>query len=131
MMSVSADEFSAPSPKWFWILRSFKENCFSRGSPTQSIFISHSFINHIAHPQPFSLTHLMVMEVERHLQVQAHKLGQVPVRVAVLRPKHGAHCVDTLKVTGDGHLLVELRRLGQVGGALEVADLQQSRKRDF
>ena len=32
--------------------------------------------------------HLVVVLVERHLHVQAHKLGQVTVRVRVLRPKH-------------------------------------------
>ncbi len=45
--------------------------------------------------------------------------------VGVLSPEDPAHGVHSLKVPGNGHLLVQLGRLGQVGGALEVGHLQQ------
>jgi hypothetical protein len=49
----------------------------------------------------------------------------VTVGVGVLSPEDPAHGVHSLKVPGNGHLLVQLGRLGQVGGALEVGHLQQ------
>jgi hypothetical protein len=53
------------------------------------------------------------------------KLCEVPVGVGVLSPEDPAHGVHSLKVPGNGHLLVQLGRLGQVRGALEVGHLQQ------
>jgi hypothetical protein len=49
----------------------------------------------------------------------------VTMGVGVLSPEDPAHGVHSLKVPGNGHLLVQLRRLGQVRGALEVGHLQQ------
>jgi hypothetical protein len=47
------------------------------------------------------------------------------VGVGVLSPEDPAHGVHSLKVPGNGHLLVQLGRLGQVRRALEVGHLQQ------
>jgi hypothetical protein len=49
----------------------------------------------------------------------------VSVGVGVLSSEDPAHGVHSLKVPGNGHLLVQLGRLGQVRGALEVGHLQQ------
>ena len=67
------------------------------------------------------------MEVEGHLQVESDKLGQVTVGVGVLGPEDGSHGEDLAKVTGDRHLLVQLRRLRQEGLALEVGDGEHAR----
>jgi len=48
----------------------------------------------------------------------------VTVGVGVLGPEDPAHGVHPVKVPGNGHLLVQLRRLGQVGRAFEVGHLQ-------
>jgi hypothetical protein len=48
----------------------------------------------------------------------------VAMGVRVFGTEDGANGEDALKVARDCHLLVELRRLGQVGGAFEIADLK-------
>eukprot|EP00960_Hanusia_phi_P002981 88757-Hanusia_phi.AAC.4 len=63
---------------------------------------------------------LVVVLADRHLQVQPRELAQVPPRVGLLRPEHRAHLKDAAQVARDGHLLVELRRLREAGGATEV-----------
>ena len=66
----------------------------------------------------------MVVEIESHFQVESHKFGQVAMGVRVFGTEDGANGEDPLKVACDCHLLVELRGLGQVGGAFEIADLK-------
>ena len=53
---------------------------------------------------------------EAQLGVERGVLGQVPDGVVRLGPEHRPHLVDPLE-DADHHLLVELRRLGQVGRA--------------
>jgi hypothetical protein len=57
----------------------------------------------------------MVMEFEGHFQVKAHKFGQMSVGVTVFGTKNGTNCEYTVKVAGNGHLFVQLWRLGQIG----------------
>ena len=60
----------------------------------------------------------------RHLHVNAGEFGGVTRGKGGLGAEHGADLEDALYACRDGHLLVELRALGQVGGAVEVADLE-------
>lgn len=63
--------------------------------------------------------HFVVVLHNGHLQVEPSELAEVPVRVRVLSPKHWANLEDAVKVSVDRHLLVELRRLRQVGLRVE------------
>ena len=56
---------------------------------------------------------LVVVLLERHLEIESHELGQVTVRVRVFGTEHGSDLVDLLHVAGNAHLLVQLRRLGK------------------
>ena len=67
---------------------------------------------------------LVVVVLESHLEIETGELGQVPVGVGVLSPEDGADFVHPLHICGDGHLLCQLRRLRQEGGAAEVVDLE-------
>ena len=69
----------------------------------------------------------MVVLVERHLKVDADKLGHVSVRERVLRTEHGPNLEDAPKVGADCHLLVQLRRLRQVRLCLEVRHAEHVR----
>jgi len=88
----------------------------------------------------------VVVPLEGHFKVEAYELGEVAMRVAVLGAEHwtkitlvnqnkllivkreskikcmrtGADGEDPVKIGGNGHLLVELRALGEVGLALKV-----------
>jgi hypothetical protein len=48
------------------------------------------------------------------------------MRVGVLSSENSTHGVDAVKVSGNGHLLVQLRRLGQVGRSFEVGNLNET-----
>jgi hypothetical protein len=52
---------------------------------------------------------LMVVVLESHLEIETGELGQVPVGVGVLSPEDGANLVHPLHISGDGHLLGQLR----------------------
>ena len=67
------------------------------------------------------------MAVDCHFQIQPGELGQVPVRIRVLRAEDGSDLKDTLHICRDAHLLRELRTLGEVRGAAEVVDLEDGR----
>jgi len=69
---------------------------------------------------PNSVNHLMVMIFERHLQVEAHELCEMSVCVGIFGTEDSTHSEHLVEVGGDGHLLVQLRRLREEGGALEV-----------
>ena len=56
----------------------------------------------------------VVVVLEGHLHVESDELCQVAVGVGVLGPEDPAHREHLPEVGGDGHLLVELRGLGQV-----------------
>ncbi len=58
------------------------------------------------------------------LDVDAGELGGVPRGERRLGPEHRPDLEDPVDAARDGHLLVELRRLGEVGGAPEVPDLE-------
>ena len=62
--------------------------------------------------------------LERHFHVQPDKFRQVAVSVGVFGPENPAHGEDLAEVGGDGHLLVQLRGLGQIGGPFEVRHLE-------
>lgn len=66
--------------------------------------------------------HLMIMVFECHLQVQANEFRQMPMGVWVFGTEHGADRVHFIEIGGNGHLLVQLRRLCQICWVLEVAD---------
>ena len=61
------------------------------------------------------------------LKVKAGELGGVLVGVALLRAEDGAGLKDALEAGGHGHLLIELRALGQIGVAVEVVHLEHLR----
>jgi hypothetical protein len=67
---------------------------------------------------------LVVVVLESHLEIETGELGQVPVGVGVLGPEDGTNFVHPLHISGDGHLLSQLGRLGQEGWATEVVDLE-------
>merc|ERR1719336_1282932 len=73
---------------------------------------------------PNSVNHLMVMIFERHLQVEAHELCEMSVCVGIFCTEDSTHSEHLVEVGGDGHLLVQLRRLSEEGGALEVVHLE-------
>lgn len=66
----------------------------------------------------------MIIENDLHLQIQPDKLGHMTVGVAVLGAEHRSDGKHTLKVAGNGHLLVELGRLGKIGLRFKVSDLE-------
>mmetsp|Transcript_8901 Transcript_8901/g.27279 ORF Transcript_8901/g.27279 Transcript_8901/m.27279 type:complete len:233 (+) Transcript_8901:1025-1723(+) len=68
--------------------------------------------------------YLMVVFMEGHLHVQPHKFGHVAVGEGVLGPEHRRHLKDAVEVGHQRHLLVELRRLRQVGIATKVFNLE-------
>ena len=70
---------------------------------------------------------LVVVVLESHLEIETGELGQVPVGVGVLSPKHGADLVHSLHIGGDSHLFGQLRRLRQERRAAEVVDLEHGR----
>ena len=70
---------------------------------------------------------LVVVAFESHLEIETSEFGQVPVGVRVLSPKDGADLVNPLHISGDSHLLSQLRRLCQEGWTAEVVDLEHSR----
>jgi hypothetical protein len=65
---------------------------------------------------------LVVVLLDRHLEIEAHELGQVPMGVTVLRAEDGTDLIYALKVGGDRHLLSELGRLGEEGAACEEGE---------
>ena len=67
---------------------------------------------------------LVVVVLESHLEIETGELGQVPVGVGVLSPEYRANLVHPLHISGDGHLLGQLRGLRQEGWATEVVDLK-------
>jgi hypothetical protein len=58
--------------------------------------------------------------LDLHLEVEAGELAQVPARVRLLLPEDGPDLEDARHVGADGCLLVELRRLREARGLLEV-----------
>lgn len=52
---------------------------------------------------------LVVVVVERHLDVEANKLGEMTVSVGVLGTEHASDGVHTVEVGRDAHLFVQLR----------------------
>ena len=69
----------------------------------------------------------MIVVLESHLEIETGELGQVPVSVGLLGPEDGANFVHLLHVSGDSHLLSQLRGLGQERWATEVVDLEDGR----
>ena len=67
---------------------------------------------------------LVVVVLESHLEVETGELGQVPVGVGILSPEDGANFVDALHISGDGHLLSQLRGLCQERWPAEVVDFE-------
>lgn len=61
------------------------------------------------------IENLVVVLLESHLQIESHKLGHVAVSERVLGTENTADLVNALEISANNHLLVELRRLGQVG----------------
>lgn len=67
---------------------------------------------------------LMIVVLESHLEVETGEFGQVPVGVGVLSPENGANLVHPFHISSDGHLLGQLRGLGQEGWTTEVVNLE-------
>ena len=61
----------------------------------------------------------------RDLHVHAGELGVVPRRERRIGAEHRTDLEDPVEPRGHGHLLVELRALGETGRAVEVLDLEQ------
>ena len=68
----------------------------------------------------------MVVIFEGHLKIETSELGQMPVGVGILSPEDGTNLVHLLHISGNGHLLGQLRRLGQECWATEIVDLEHS-----
>mmetsp|Transcript_27721 Transcript_27721/g.59673 ORF Transcript_27721/g.59673 Transcript_27721/m.59673 type:complete len:326 (-) Transcript_27721:921-1898(-) len=66
--------------------------------------------------------HLVVVVFEGHLEVEADELGHVSVGEGLLRPEDRADLEDPVHVCHKRHLLVQLRRLREVGVATEIAE---------
>lgn len=60
------------------------------------------------------IKNLVVVLLKGHLQIESHELGHVAVSEGVLGTEDTADLVDALEISANNHLLVELRRLGQV-----------------
>lgn len=67
----------------------------------------------------------MIVEFERHFQIESNEFSHVTMSVGIFGAKYGSDCKDTVEVASNRHLLVELWRLSQVSGSFEVADLNQ------
>ena len=51
----------------------------------------------------------MVIIFERHLKIETSELGQMPVGVGILGPEDGTNLVHLLYISGNFHLLGQLR----------------------
>ena len=60
----------------------------------------------------------------RTLKVESGELGHVAVGEGLLRAEDGPDLEDLVKVAHQGHLLVELRRLGEVSVTVEVGEAE-------
>lgn len=63
---------------------------------------------------------LLLVPDKAHLEVEARVLVQVPHGIVVLRAEHGIDLEDPLQTASHHRLFVELRRLRQVCGPVEV-----------
>ena len=68
----------------------------------------------------------MVVIFEGHLKIETSELGQMPVGVGILSPEDGTNLVHLLHISSNGHLLGQLRRLGQECWATEIVHLEHS-----
>mmetsp|Transcript_25663 Transcript_25663/g.42207 ORF Transcript_25663/g.42207 Transcript_25663/m.42207 type:complete len:209 (+) Transcript_25663:531-1157(+) len=80
------------------------------------------------HEEPIKdVQNLRVMLLYCHLKIETHKLGQMPMCVGVLCTEHWRNLEHTLKVPAHGHLLVQLRGLGQTRVPLEIFEPEDCR----
>jgi hypothetical protein len=79
-------------------------------------------LEHLRESVADRVQHLVVVVLERHLQIQADEFRQVTVSVGIFSAENCADREHAVKVSGDCHLLVELGRLCEIGRLLEVAD---------
>lgn len=68
--------------------------------------------------------HLMVILLKLHFQIKTCEFSEMTGSVGVLGTEYGADFHDALEAGGDEHLLVELRRLSEVGGTVKVFKLK-------
>mmetsp|Transcript_106783 Transcript_106783/g.300585 ORF Transcript_106783/g.300585 Transcript_106783/m.300585 type:complete len:749 (-) Transcript_106783:198-2444(-) len=66
------------------------------------------------------IQHLVVVLLENHLEIEAGELSHVTVGEGPLGAEDGPNLKDTRHVRHQCHLLVQLRRLSEVGAAFEV-----------
>ena len=82
---------------------------------------------HVCEPALLEGHHVLVGVDPGDLRVDARELGVMAGGEGGVGAEHGADLEYAPEARGHRHLLVELRRLGQVGGAVEVLDLEQLR----
>jgi hypothetical protein len=66
--------------------------------------------------------YFVVVLLDLHLHIEACELSQVARSVGVLSAEDGTDFKHTFQISDNCHLLVQLRRLGEVGRAIEVRD---------
>ena len=71
--------------------------------------------------------HFKVVFLNRHFQVEADELAHVTMSERVFGSENGTDFEDTLEVRHDTHLLVELGRLGQACGLVEIFETENVR----
>lgn len=69
----------------------------------------------------------MIVVFKSHLEIETGELGQVSVSVGILGSEDGTNLVHLLHIGCNGHLLGQLRRLGQERRAAEVVNLEDGR----
>jgi hypothetical protein len=88
-------------------------------------FASEAFLNVFEkedHQLANQIQNLEVMIFEFHLHIESGELTQVAVGVGVLSAENGSNLEDTLEVTTESHLFVELRGLCKTSILLEVLE---------
>jgi len=64
--------------------------------------------------------HFVVVVLEAHFHITSSELAQMTVCERLLRAKDGADLEYAVQISHKGHLLIKLRRLGEVGFVSEV-----------
>ena len=64
------------------------------------------------------------MRLKGHFQVNSHEFSHVTMGEGILGTENRGYFKNTFQITTNGHLFVELRRLGQKGFRFEVGHLE-------
>ena len=81
--------------------------------------------NGLDHELLLEAHHVLVGVNPAHLHVDGDELGRVAGGEGGVCPEDGSDLEDSVETSAHSHLLIKLRRLGEVGVALEVLELEK------